>query len=467
MIVRIMKAGRSFKALGAYLVNHDERVAWTHSLNCANDHVPSAIHEMYTTAAQAELLKEQAGVHGGGTALEKPVKHISLSWHPDELPTREQMIEAAEGFLKEMSWDQHQALLVAHDDRDHSHLHIMLNRVHPETGLAMKDGFEWRRAQAWALDYEREQGLIRCEQRLLDPAEREEAPTRGQWEEMKQADRAWEEEQEALRAEEPAYFQQEERADGARDHEWQMLKQHQRDERDAFFKEGKAMFKAVREQAYWETRVQFKPLWADYFEARRHGHVTQEQLADWKFGLEVAQAEAFAGYCDAWRGELSGARAKEYKELLAEQKEARAELRQRQEDGRPSYDLMDLTYPAQRETTFPHVSPELVLHPNAPKRVYDDESENVVARARGLDADAMQALSESRQRAIDRDKADQPTETTFRPVATQLTDRVPEKEQWDAMVDKQIQAALKAANEHAREHGRDEHSPVGRELSRD
>ena len=74
MIVRIFSAGKSFKGLGHYLT-HDagadttERVAWTHTLNCANDHVPSAIHEMYGTYLDAELLKEEAGIRKGGRPL--------------------------------------------------------------------------------------------------------------------------------------------------------------------------------------------------------------------------------------------------------------------------------------------------------------------------------------------------------------------------------------------------------------
>ena len=65
-----------------------------------------------------------------------------------------------------MNWQEHQAILVAHDDKRYPHVHVMLNAVHPETGLQLNDGFEQRRAQAWALDYEREQGHIHCEQRL-------------------------------------------------------------------------------------------------------------------------------------------------------------------------------------------------------------------------------------------------------------------------------------------------------------
>jgi hypothetical protein len=67
MIVRIHASGKSFAGTAAYLT-HDpqaetrERVAWTHTQNLANDHVPSAVDEMLWTARDAELLKQEAGI---------------------------------------------------------------------------------------------------------------------------------------------------------------------------------------------------------------------------------------------------------------------------------------------------------------------------------------------------------------------------------------------------------------------
>jgi hypothetical protein len=67
MIGRISQGGSSFKGLAAYLThdakaNTDERIAWTHTLNLANDDIPSAVNEMLWTARDAELLKQEAGI---------------------------------------------------------------------------------------------------------------------------------------------------------------------------------------------------------------------------------------------------------------------------------------------------------------------------------------------------------------------------------------------------------------------
>ena len=177
MIVRIHKGGKSFKGLATYLTHDpeaktDERVGWTHTLNLAHDHVPSAVDEMVSTARSAELLKQEAGLRAGGRATENAIKHVTLSWSPEDSPTREHMVETAEGFLRHMNWQEHQTLMVAHDDKDYAHVHLVINTVHPETGRHLDDNFDKRRAQKWALEYEQENGRIYCQQRLENVAER-------------------------------------------------------------------------------------------------------------------------------------------------------------------------------------------------------------------------------------------------------------------------------------------------------
>ena len=50
-------------------------------------------------------------------STENSVKHLSLNWAPDDNPTREHMIETTKDFLRHMKWQEHQAILVAHDDK--------------------------------------------------------------------------------------------------------------------------------------------------------------------------------------------------------------------------------------------------------------------------------------------------------------------------------------------------------------
>ncbi|MCY3678445.1 MAG: relaxase/mobilization nuclease domain-containing protein, partial [Gemmatimonadetes bacterium] len=57
-------------------------------------------------------------------------------------------------------------LIVAHEDTRHPHVHVIANRVDPETGKAAPLGNSKLRLSRWAEGYEREQGRIRCERRV-------------------------------------------------------------------------------------------------------------------------------------------------------------------------------------------------------------------------------------------------------------------------------------------------------------
>jgi hypothetical protein len=337
MIVKILSRGKSFKGLATYLT-HDpneksaERVSWAHTLNLANDHVPSAVDEMLWTARNAELLKQEAGIRAGGRATENAVKHLSLNWAPDETPTREHMIETAQGFLRAMSWQEHQALLVAHDDKEHSHVHVMLNVVHPETGLRLNDDFERRRAQAWALDYEREQGRIYCEQRLQNVEEREDAPTRPAWMAFKENQRKFENEEKALREQAMDFSENAENPRNKNSAEWNRLKEIQRAERQTFFADGKSEFSELRLSIYRETREEFRERWGDFYAAQKDG-ADSETLAKMKAELVAEQKTTLEARRDEACQELREARNGHYRELLDDQREARLGLRWRQEAG--------------------------------------------------------------------------------------------------------------------------------------
>jgi len=347
MIVRIFSAGASFKGLAAYLT-HDagnaetsERVAFTHTLNCANDHVPAAVNEMYHTAQDAELLKQEAGIRAGGRSTEHVVKHVSLNWSPEDDPSREHMIRTSEEFLNHMGWHEHQAVLVAHDDKEHAHVHIMLNAVHPETGLALDDSFERRRAQVWALQYEREQGQIRCEQRLKDANAREDAMPRNAWEAFRENQKTFQSAENNLRHTENDFSANPENAENTTAAEWTKLKEIQKNQRIDFFNGGKAAFAEVRQGVYREVREEFRERWSDYYQARQDG-ADADTLSAIKSALTADQKAALDMRRDDACKELRESRDGIYRELLDYQAEARLNLHARQEQGFDNGLFLDL-----------------------------------------------------------------------------------------------------------------------------
>ena len=183
MIPKINGLGRSFAGVAAYCL-HDapepddrspetsERVAWTDTRNLPTIRAERAARLMAATAKAAPDLKRLAGGARGGRKLAKPVLHYSLSWAQDETPTRQEMSRAVDGSQEALGLEGHEALIVAHDDTRHPHVHVVANRVDPETGKAAKLGNSKLRLSRWAEGYEREQGRIRVERRVKNNARR-------------------------------------------------------------------------------------------------------------------------------------------------------------------------------------------------------------------------------------------------------------------------------------------------------
>lgn len=207
MISVVHKHGTSFKGLSRYLY-HDidadtsERVAWVATHNLGTDDPEIAWKAMLATAAQQDALKAQAGVPSTGRKSKSVVMHYSLSWHPEETKelTRDEMLSAALASMTNLGTredeylgknkktgqeirakrtqfaDEHQAVIVCHtEDEKAPHVHIMLNRVHPEHGVMLPSSKDFEKLSAWALDYRRAQGREDyCPKRIQNAARRAE-----------------------------------------------------------------------------------------------------------------------------------------------------------------------------------------------------------------------------------------------------------------------------------------------------
>ena len=154
-----------------------KRVLWTETRNLATNDVMRGSRMMEATARDAPVLKKLAGVKATGRKLKKPMVHYSLSWAPDERPGQWSMSRAVDGSLKALGLENHQALVVAHGDQAHRHVHVIVNRVNPETGKAANMGRDRIKLSKWAERYERKQGRIRCHQRQANNYRR----ARGEW----------------------------------------------------------------------------------------------------------------------------------------------------------------------------------------------------------------------------------------------------------------------------------------------
>jgi hypothetical protein len=171
MVPKVAGKGSSFKGAALYYL-HDkgaltsDRVAFTHTENLPTRDADKAIKCMAWTALHQSEIKARAGGSAKGRKLVHPVYTFSLSWAPDESPAPEEMLAAARECLQTLGLEGHEALFVSHNDEPHPHIHVIVNRVHPETGIAAKLSNDHLKLSAWAEAYEKQQGKIRCEQRV-------------------------------------------------------------------------------------------------------------------------------------------------------------------------------------------------------------------------------------------------------------------------------------------------------------
>lgn len=173
MIVEVSSSA-SFGKLADYLEygrganrveDPSERVAWTKGRGLIGQGGQAIALEMRDATALNDRVEE-------------PVYHMVLSWKsgrgggPPDRPAKKAMLAAAEKVLKRIGLAEHQAWIVAHKDTEASHLHIMVNRVHPETGKAWSRWRDVPRIREVLNEIEREQGWSR-------PPQAEELARRG------------------------------------------------------------------------------------------------------------------------------------------------------------------------------------------------------------------------------------------------------------------------------------------------
>lgn len=359
MIIRIEKSGGSFRSAGKYYLHDkaadkdmagelkpktDERVWFTATRNCANWDPEKALDEMWHVAESQQWLKQQVGGRTSGRTVVDPVKTISISWAKEDQPTPDHMVDAADAYVRHMGWDGHQAVYVAHDDTAHRHIHIILNRVNHEHGRTLDDGFERKRSQEFALQYEKEHGKLWCVEREINAAERE-----GRAPELDNAVR------EVTRDRTPANqhlpdnvhelfkpgeraFDADEKARAAQfEAERAELKAEQRVEREAWFKDGKQLFRDMRHAVYDAVRAEYREDWKALYRGRAAAERSAEAQSNNALGRAFHFAktgewdkavEAF-GNRDSVRDDVQKVLAERFDALKAEQT---AEIRQRQDE---------------------------------------------------------------------------------------------------------------------------------------
>lgn len=149
------------RALADYIAGPDaggagEKVEHRGSLNLLNLDHEEQVQEMIDLA---DLAKRSP----------QPVQHWIMSWKEGEQPTSAQADQAARMFLDDMGLAEHQALYGLHRDTENWHLHMAVNRVHPETEklATVNNGFDHEVAHRAIARIEHAQGWQREDRGLF------------------------------------------------------------------------------------------------------------------------------------------------------------------------------------------------------------------------------------------------------------------------------------------------------------
>lgn len=111
------------------------------------------------------IADEMISVSSLSHRIKKPVLHISLSFHPDEDPSRELMLKATHAYLRELdiSPELHQIAIYEHHDTPHKHFHVYINRANLETGKAIDNKLMYFRSEVASRKVESALGLRRTD----------------------------------------------------------------------------------------------------------------------------------------------------------------------------------------------------------------------------------------------------------------------------------------------------------------
>jgi hypothetical protein len=151
VIAAIHPLSRSFKVPVRYVVvgrdGRQNRVAWAETYNLPTRDLELAACFMGATA------------NGSVSGTRTPVYFFSVSFDIDDPVDEAMMGRVARRTLRDMGLEEHEAVVVAHKDRSHPHLHFIVNRVHPTRFVLWRKWWDYARLERSLRAQEVELGL--------------------------------------------------------------------------------------------------------------------------------------------------------------------------------------------------------------------------------------------------------------------------------------------------------------------
>lgn len=142
----------SWGRLGAYVLDAahgGEKVAWSRVTNCWSSDPGWAVKEIEATQARNTRSTSDKSYH------------LVLSFPEGERPTREQLEDIEDRVCEALGLAEHQRVSAVHQDTDHWHVHVAINKVHPRTFRNVEPYYDHYRLQEMCAELEIKHGLTR------------------------------------------------------------------------------------------------------------------------------------------------------------------------------------------------------------------------------------------------------------------------------------------------------------------
>lgn len=93
---------------------------------------------------------------------EKPIIHISLNPHPDDVLSDDQLADIAQEYMQKLGYGNQPYIVYKHEDINRHHIHIVSLRV-DENGKKVNDSFEYKRSKDITRELEEKYNLHKAE----------------------------------------------------------------------------------------------------------------------------------------------------------------------------------------------------------------------------------------------------------------------------------------------------------------
>lgn len=152
MIVKVSKRQKdsNYKRLTDYITRPMDNTQGIQISNCGFDTIELAVKEIEATQEQNTRTKSDK------------TYHLIVSFHSPDLPKldRDTLNAIEKELCKAIGYEEHQRISAFHTDTEHPHLHLAVNKIHPESGSYHETKRDFLKLQEVCKELERKFSLV-------------------------------------------------------------------------------------------------------------------------------------------------------------------------------------------------------------------------------------------------------------------------------------------------------------------